>query len=145
VKSLGEKPTAAFALSLVGAIFIIINAVLMLIGGLFIAGMAGEYSEWLGMIPGAGSMVGAYITIILIIAIVGLIFGILVLVGATMINSGEKSKVRTGSIMVLIFSILSLFTASGFYIGFILGLIGGILGLIWKPEARAEAPPPPPV
>ncbi|MEM4427768.1 MAG: DUF6114 domain-containing protein [Zestosphaera sp.] len=48
-------------------------------------------------------------------------------------------RVKTGSILVLIFSILSLFTVGGgFFIGFILGLIGGILGLTWKPPVRQE-------
>ena len=135
MKSLGEKPTAAFALSLVGAIFMILGGLVsviltMLFGGFFsiVPGM-----EWFG-----GLMI--------ILGILGLIFGILVLVGAIMIYSGERDKVRTGSILVLVFSILNLiFGSGGFFIGFILGLIGGILGLVWKPEARGEAPPPPPV
>ncbi|MEM3565622.1 MAG: hypothetical protein QXK47_02120 [Candidatus Bathyarchaeia archaeon] len=134
MKILGEKPTAAFALSLVGAIF-------MILGGLVSAILASIAGGFLSIVPGMEWLGGA----LLIFGILGLIFGILVLVGAVMINSGERDKVRTGSIIVLIFSILNLiFGSGGFFIGFILGLIGGILGLIWKPGARAEAPPPPP-
>ncbi|MEM3769977.1 MAG: hypothetical protein QXG76_02160 [Candidatus Bathyarchaeia archaeon] len=147
MKILGEKPTVAFALSLVGAILIIIQSVLVLVYAIFLSMVGGFIGQFAGMVPGmegVSGAIGAFFLMFLIICIVGLVFGILVLVGALMINSGEKDKVRKGSIMVLIFSILSLFTASGFYIGFILALIGGILGLIWKPEARVEAPPPPP-
>jgi hypothetical protein len=92
-----------------------------------------------GHMPGVPyplELIGSLITVI---GVVGLIFGILILVGATMIYSGEPSKVRIGSILVLIFSILSLLTVGGgFLIGFILGLIGGILGLTWKPPAKQE-------
>ncbi|MEM2738969.1 MAG: DUF6114 domain-containing protein, partial [Candidatus Bathyarchaeia archaeon] len=59
--------------------------------------------------------------------------------------SGEQGKVKTGSIIVLIFSILSLFVGGtgGFVIGFILGLVGSILGLTWKPSEETPPPPPP--
>ena len=131
---MGEKPTAAFALSLVGAI-------LMILGGLAYAILASIAGGFISIVPGMEWLGG----LLIIMGILGLIFGIIVLVGAIMIYSGERGKVRTGSILVLIFSILNLiFGGGGFYIGFILGLIGGILGLVWKPEARAEAPPPPP-
>jgi len=132
---LGEKPTAAFALSLVGAI-------IMILGGLFSTIIAIIAGGFISIIPGMEWLGG----LMIVLGILGLIFGIIVLVGAIMIYSGERSKVRTGSILVLVFSILNLiFGGGGFFIGFILGLIGGILGLVWKPEARGEAPPPPPV
>jgi len=117
-----EKPTAAFVLSLIGGI-------LILLGGIFRASV----SIFFGWLRG----------LIVILGFLGLIFGTIVIIGAIMIHSGEKDKVRTGSILVLIFSILSLFVGGrgGFIIGFILGLVGSILGLTWKP---AEAPPPPP-
>ncbi|MEM2941358.1 MAG: hypothetical protein QW304_07420 [Thermoproteota archaeon] len=70
--------------------------------------------------------------------------GILMLIGALMINSTSKSRVTMGSILVIIFSIIAVFIGGGFYyIGTILGIIGGILGLIWKPSAAIPPPPPP--
>lgn len=128
-----EKPTAAFILSLLGAIFIII-------GGLVYAIIFSIIGSIVSFIPGMEGLGGT----IAILGILGIVWGILTLVGAIMINSGDKSKVRTGSILVLIFSILSWFgAAGGLFIGFLLGLIGSILGLTWNPS-RFETPPPPP-
>ncbi len=131
---MGEKPTAAFVLSLVGGILIII-------GGLVAAIISAVIGGAFGLIPGLEWLGG----LIIVLGVLGLVFGIIVVVGAIMINSGVPEKVRMGSIIVLIFSILSLFVGGtgGFIIGFILGLIGGILGLTWKPEVRAPPPTPP--
>ncbi len=136
---LAEKPTAAFVLSLIGGIFIIIGGVFGTIIGIIGSAFIGAFS-WIS--PEAATLSG----IILVYGILGLVFGIIVVIGAVMINSGERGKVRTGSILAIIFSILSLFFYGwgGFIIGFILSLIGGILGLTWKPSVE-EAPPPPPV
>jgi len=131
---LAEKPTAAFVLSLIGGI-------LILLGGIFgaIIGIIGGAA--MSIVPGFGWLSG----LIIALGILGLIFGIIVILGAVMINSGERGKVRTGSILVLIFSILSLFVGGtgGFIIGFILSLVGSILGLTWKPSEEAPPPPPP--
>jgi len=131
---LAEKPTAAFVLSLIGGI-------LILLGGIYgaIIGIIGGAA--ISIVPGFGWLSG----LIIALGILGLIFGIIVILGAVMINSGERGKVRTGSILVLIFSILSLFVGGtgGFIIGFILSLIGSILGLTWKPSEEAPPPPPP--
>ena len=120
---MGEKPTAAFVLSLIGAIFIIL-------GGLAVISMG----AWLSFV-----WVGDIVTVV---GILGLIFGIIAMVGAIMINSGERGRVRRGSILVLVFSILSLISLGGFILGFILCLVGSILGLTWKPPAEAPSPPP---
>ncbi len=129
---MGEKPTAAFVLSLIGGI-------LILLSGLAVALVFGIIGAGVSMVPGMAPLGGA----IALMGALGLIFGILVIVGAVMINSGVQSKVKTGSIVVLVFSILSLFTVGGgFLIGFILGLIGSILGLTWKPAATTPPPPP---
>jgi len=131
---MGEKPTAAFALSLVGAIFIIL-------GGIFYMALFSIIGGFISIIPGLEGLGGFFI----VFGLMGLIWGILVLVGAVMMNSGDPGKVKTGSILVLIFSIISWFgAAGGFLIGFILGLIGAILGLTWKPEKPERTPPPPP-
>ncbi len=130
---MSERPTAAFVLSLISGILVLLTGILILVA----AGLISSLGE--GHMPGVPyplELIGSLITVI---GVVGLIFGILILVGATMIYSGEPSKVRIGSILVLIFSILSLLTVGGgFFIGFILGLIGGILGLTWKPPAKQE-------
>jgi len=115
-----ERPTAAFVLSLLAGIFIIIGAIIyMVVGALF---------SW---VPIAGVAVFIY-------GLMGLIWGIIVLVGAFMMSSDPK-KAKTGGVLVLIFSILSLFgAAGGLIIGFILGIVGGILGITWKPTKEIE-------
>lgn len=127
---MGEKPTAAFVLSLIGAIFILIN-------GLAVAAMFAAGGALVGIfLPGLGAMM-------MILGALAIVFGIIAIIGAIMINSGERNKVRIGSVLVLIFSIISLVGGGGFIIGFILCLIGSILGLVWKPAAEAPPPPPP--
>jgi len=129
-----ERPTAAFVLSLIGGIFILIGSLVSSI----LVGIIGGAMMLIPFLEGFGAL-------IILIAVIGIIFGILIIIGALMINSGDPSRVRTGSILVLILSILSLFTGGGFIIGFILALIGSILGLVWKPsEQRGGLPRPPP-
>jgi hypothetical protein len=123
---MGEKPTAAFILSLLGAIF-------YLIGGLAVAALASLAL----LIPIAGVAIFA-------VGLVGLISGVIMIVGATMINSSDKGKVRTGSILVLVFLLVgAIFTIGGLFIGFLLALIGSILGLTWSPSVSSVAPPAP--
>lgn len=129
---MGEKPTAAFALSLIGAIF-------MLLGGLGILALASAVGALASMFD-LGLGIG-----LTLLGAVGMVWGILALVGAILMNSSDAGRVRTGSILVLLASILSWFgTFGGFFIGFLLGLIGAILGLTWHPSKSERAPPPPP-
>jgi hypothetical protein len=136
-----EKPIAAFVISLVGGILILlfgaIFGILAILGGLLIAIIPA---------PGAGLLGG----LVIIFGILGIISGISVIIGAVLIYTGEKGKVTIGAILVLLFSILSIFTPAfgGMIIGFMLGLIGGILALVWKSTETlirpVKATPPPP-
>ncbi len=113
--SIAEKPTAAFVLSLIGGIFI-------LLGGALIAAIGATIFAFL---PAVG----------LVLGVIGLAFGMLVLVGAIMLYAHPEQHVTWG-VIILVFSILSIFTSlGGFLIGLILGIIGGALAIAWKPRA----------
>jgi hypothetical protein len=65
-----------------------------------------------------------------------MVSGIMVIVGGIMVKNPNKRMI--GGILIIVFSILSLFGAwGGFLIGMILGIIGGILGIISKPSSAA--------
>ncbi|MCL4411602.1 hypothetical protein M1329_01555, partial [Candidatus Marsarchaeota archaeon] len=64
--------------------------------------------------------------------VLGIVSGIIMILASVMLYNTNVSKVKTWSIIALVFSIISLGAFGGFVIGFILGLIGSILGLTYK-------------
>ena len=58
--------------------------------------------------------------------------GILVVIGALMLNTHPKEHTSWGTI-ILIFSIISFLGMGGFFVGAILGIVGGVLALSWRP------------
>jgi hypothetical protein len=132
--NLADKPTAAMVLSLLGGIFVIL-------GGLFIA-FVGSFVASFGYLANGGANPG---TVVTIVGVVGIIFGLIMIVGAVMMYSNPTSAKMWG-IIVLVLSILSWFTAvGGLVIGFLLGLIGGILAIVFKPSMVPGAMPPQPM
>jgi len=108
---------AAFILSLAAGIIIVINGITLIV-------LAPEISEAFLV------ELGTDITDIIIgLGIWGSINGAILIAGAWMINKG---KMRNGGIIVLILSIIAFLTVSGFYIGSILGIVGGVFGIIAK-------------
>ncbi len=63
---------------------------------------------------------------------VGIVCGSVVLLSAAMLLA-KLGQRRTWGILILIFSVLSFIGLGGFVIGAILGIVGGILTLRWKP------------
>jgi len=131
-----EKPTAAFILSLVGGVFILLGGGTMSMIGSYMGqygfGMMGRYyGGWGGMMGPSFGMMGFAFGIM---GVLGLIFGAIVIVSAFMLNSKPEQRSTWGALIVL-FSVLSIFGSAmgGFGIGLILGLIGGILAITWKP------------
>lgn len=65
-------------------------------------------------------------------SLVALVSGILVIVGAIMLNARPQEHTTWG-IIVLVFSIVSFIGMGGFFIGAVLGIAGGALALSLKP------------
>ncbi len=119
-------PSTAFVLSLIGGIFIIL-------GGIVSAVIAAVFTSLtFGLIPGASA-------ILIALSVVGLIFGLIVLYGAIMLRSHPESA-KTWGVIILVMSLLSWIGGwGGLFIGFLLGLIGGILAIVWHPPPMAQA------
>jgi len=127
--SQNEKTTKAFALSLIAGILIISNSALL--------GAAATWFPWI--IPTLPGSSANDTTVLIRLAAVGLIFGVLVLLGAVMLYSKPVNKKAWG-IIIVVFSIPSVVTGGGFIIGFILGIIGGAKALSRKPKMQPTNP-----
>ena len=115
-------PSAAFILSLIAGLFVIL-------GGLVVAAVAAAFTFFA---YGIGAIVGLF----------GIIWGVIILVGAFNLRSNPRSHGTWGAI-ILVFSLISWFGAfGGFLIGFLLGLIGGIMAITWEPAQLQPQPVP---
>ena len=132
-----ERPTSAFASSLVGGI-ITLATTLLVINSWFAMystnGTAFGYSQWLVVASiNLTAMEG------LALLFVGVACATVILVGGAMQYSGKKSKVRDGSILVLIGTIVGIPTTSfGWLLGGLMSTLGAYLGFGWKPLDEAE-------
>ncbi len=134
-----EEPSAAFLLSLIGGVLIFLGGVVT--GVWFSSGMP----VFGGMMGGMGSMMGGYRGMMgsasfgsgffPVLVVFGLVSGVVVLVGAFMLRSRPR-EASTWGVLILVFSMVSLVGMGGFYIGAVLGLVGGILALTWKPNVQ---------
>ncbi len=127
--SINEKPQVAFILSLIGGILMLlvggVFSTWFMFGGLGMRGMMGGFQGMMGSlgIP-FGFMSGFFL--------VGLVSGVLVMIGALMLNTRPTEHTAWG-IIILVFSAISILGMGGFLIGAILGIIGGALAISWKP------------
>ncbi len=106
-----SRPDAAIVLSIVAGVLILINGLLVAIGGAF--------------------LLVFFIPIGIPLVILGLVFGLAVLLGAIKLSQSPGDHITWGAI-ILVFSLLSIVIGGGFVVGMILGLIGGILALVWN-------------
>jgi len=127
--------TTAFILSLIGGLIIVIGSLIETLLLIF-----GSYAgTFYGMGPGMMSGYGFYgygsgwMTALSIIA---LAFGIIVLIGAIMLNARPSQNI-TWEIIVLVFSVASFIGMGGYMIGAILGIAGGAVALSYRPLAAA--------
>jgi len=150
-----ERPTAAFVLSLLAGIFILLGGGMPSMMGLRFGVYQGQYPypNYGGMMSGYNyggygwmfNMMNGYGGYGMMrelglgggfgfMGILGVVFGVIVIVSAAMLYNRSDEHTTWGA-LILIFSILSAFGSmmGGFGIGFVLGIIGGVLAILWKP------------
>jgi hypothetical protein len=131
---MANKPTAAFVLVLIGGIIILLGALLGVGALLSLSSINNGLSSTFGSSYNSSvvGVVGAGITIGLVLDAASVIAGIIMIIASLKLNNTDVNVVKKWSIVALIFTLVSLTTLGGFIIGFILGLIGSILGLTYK-------------
>ena len=120
-----KRAMAGFAISFVAGILIVLGGLVFFALQSIINSII-DFVPMPVQIPGIGFAESVFATI----GAIGVVMGIIVLVGAFLIYMPGKEII--GGIIVLIFSIISIVAMGGFFIGMILGIIGGILGLLKK-------------
>ena len=107
-----EKPTAAFVVSLIGGIFVLLPGLALAALGTFIALFT----------FGAGLILWAFP-----------LFGIIIIIGSVMMYVSPSSAKMWGIVVLIlgVFSFIGVVTA----LGGLLALIGGILAIVWKPAS----------
>jgi hypothetical protein len=112
------RPVAAFVVSIVGGMFILLS---------------GIFELWI--ISAIGTVVyppGPF-GFFALFAIVGIAGGVLVIGFSVLLFSHPQHHVSLG-VLILVFSLLSVLSVWGFVIGLVLGIVGGILAIVWTPN-----------
>jgi len=115
-------PNTAYLVSLLGGVFLVLGGLTDLATGALLrsAGL-----EVVGL--GTGGKI-----LLLGLGVVGLAVGLIVVYGALQIRNRPETA-HTWGVLIVAFSLVSLVGSSGFLVGLVLGLIGGILALRWQP------------
>ena len=131
---LQETTKIASILSLIGGILMLIasaaSSIWFISGGLVIGGMMSGYHTMMGNLGTLNSFIGG-------LSLIGLVSGIFVIIGAIMVNTRPIEHASWG-LIILVFSITSFLGTGGFIIGAILGIMGGVLAMSWKPGSKAQ-------
>ena len=114
-----QRATLGFAFSTAGAILILLRELVRIVVGDVITFNGSDEVRHRLLTRIALNLIGG----------MAVVFAVLIIVGAYLIYNRME---MVGGVIVLIFSVLSLFVGSGWLIGLILGVIGGILALIKK-------------
>ena len=123
-----EKPNVALILSLVGGLLIFVGSAVSIVW--FSVGSAPFGGFW-GMMSGWHGMTGSYgfaYDYLLVLSVLGLACGVLVVVGGFMLSLRPLDHVTRG-VLIVIFSAISLVSMGGWFVGAILGIVGGALAL----------------
>ncbi len=134
-----ERPTAAFVLSLIAGLCILAGSAAVMTtfptggspyhyGGMMGGYYGGMMGSYYGMMNGLGFGGGG---MFYGLGAIGLVSGIIILIGAAMIYS-KPAQTPTWGTLILAFSIVSFIGMGGFFLGAILGVVGGALALSWK-------------
>ena len=123
-----DNSKLAFLLSLVGGLIILLGGIISSFWFFYGGAVWGDFSDvWSGMMGGYHGMMGSFgfpLGFMSGFSLVGLVSGIIVVIAALMINMRPQEKNAWG-VLILVFSAISFLNMGGFFIGGILGLVGG--------------------
>jgi hypothetical protein len=131
-------PTTAAILTLAGGILMMVGGILFLAVSTFILPYLSVASFANVQVPPGltpGSIAAMASGVVGTMGLFGLASGILLLVSAVFLLT-KPNQVRTWGALILVFSVLSFLGLGGFVVGAVLGIVGGILTLRWKPSPQ---------
>ncbi len=134
---IAERPVVAFVISLIAGIVVLSAGAMMafagspyywgyygpMMGGYY-GGMMGGYY---GMMGGFG-LAGAWFYVL---TVIGVVAGIMILVGAIMVYNRPARGSSWGA-LILVSSIVSFLGMGGFFLGAVLGVVGGVLAMTFR-------------
>jgi len=123
-----EKPVAAFILSLAAGVLVLVGGVVLLAWMYYPSWMS-----WRGMMMPMMMWWAGWVW--WIPSIIGIVSGVVIIIGALAVYSNPQLSQLWGA-LILIFSLVSLLGLGGFVVGSLLGIVGGILTIGWKPAVR---------
>jgi len=140
--SVPSKPVAAFTLSLVAGVFILLGSFVMSMFAFGFPGMMMGGTEGMQVGTGmTGSMMGGVMMnwmlgSIPVLAAFGIASGIMVILGSVMLYTRSAENHLWGAI-ILAFSVVSILgSMGGLLVGLVLGMLGGILALTWTASGK---------
>jgi hypothetical protein len=126
----------SFILSLIGGLIVLLYSLFSLVTfGLYgpywngiegwMGGMMGGFHDFMGIYGGSYEFFA-------VLTIIGLVCGILIVASAVMLRARPQEHGLWGT-LIIVFSAISFVGMGGFFIGAILGIIGGALAIIYRP------------
>ena len=134
-KVMSDYPKTGSVIALIGGVFVVLCGVLLMGVSSFILPHV-DFSNVTtpsGLTPNA--LPALVSGIVGVMGGFGLVCGAIVLISAILLLT-NSSQPRTLGVLILVFSVMSFLGLGGFVIGAILGIIGGILTLRWKPATQ---------
>ena len=128
-----NKPIAPFILSLMAGLLVFGGSGMMSFSlgapyyGMMMGGNYGMMEGYYGAMMQGFGLGGMFYAMVAI----GVVSGIAILLSAIMLFT-QPSRAPTWGTLILAFSIVSFLGMGGFFMGAILGIVGGVLGLAWK-------------
>jgi len=130
-------PNTASILALVGGILMVLSGLLLLAVSVFIIPhLPSSYFASASTTRFSPAAIQGFASFVIGgLGGFGLASGVIVLSSAVMLQVRPNSQ-RTWGVLILVFSVLSFLGTGGFVVGAILGIVGGIMALRWKPPAQ---------
>jgi hypothetical protein len=120
--------TFAFIVSLVGGLIVLVSSLVNFVWFLSGAANFGGFGNFMqGAMNGYHGFMGSYgvsNSFLAGISVVGLVCGVIVLIGAIMLKA-DSHQSTLWAIVIVVFSVISFVGMGGYFIGAIMGIVGG--------------------